>query len=226
VIGVTGHRDLAHLTEDQTNHLRALVRQVFTDLQDRYPRTPLLLLSSLAEGADRLAADEALNMPPGRSVGLVVPLPMPADLYKDDFADSVSVSDFWVLLGRARAWFELPLAPGNTAASITKPGPARDRQYALAGAFIARHSQVLIALWDGAPATGVGGTAEVVEFKLNGVPAEYDGSGDPLDPPERGPVYHIVTPSPATPSPPDALTLRPPLFPGVTPGPGAPGTIQ
>ena len=52
VIGVTGHRDLC--PEDR-EALEARVRAIFVELQNRYPATPLVLLSPLAEGADRLA---------------------------------------------------------------------------------------------------------------------------------------------------------------------------
>src|SRR5437773_400418 len=59
VIGITGHRDLRG--EDRAA-LEQQVRGIFMDLRNRYPATPLYLLSPLAEGADRLVARVALNM--------------------------------------------------------------------------------------------------------------------------------------------------------------------
>src|SRR5260370_266892 len=50
VIGVTGHRDLR---EEDREHLKNSVRKVFTELRKQYPSTPFVLLSPLAEGADR-----------------------------------------------------------------------------------------------------------------------------------------------------------------------------
>jgi len=58
VIGITGHRALRPV--DRAG-LEAWVRAVFEDLRKRYPATPLVLLSPLAEGADRLATRVALE---------------------------------------------------------------------------------------------------------------------------------------------------------------------
>jgi hypothetical protein len=57
VIGITGHRDLR---AEDCEALEAQVRAVFDELRGRYRDTPLILLSPLAEGADRLAARVAL----------------------------------------------------------------------------------------------------------------------------------------------------------------------
>jgi hypothetical protein len=47
-------------------------------------------------------------------------------------------------------------------------------QYALAGAYIAERADVLIAVWDGAPARGTGGTGDIVAWRDRGeIPAEY-----------------------------------------------------
>ena len=46
----------------------------------------------------------------------------------------------------------------------------------LSSAHIARHSQILLALWDGDRALAIGGTSQVVHFKREGVDA-------PLGPP-------------------------------------------
>ena len=70
VIGVTGHRNLH---PEETELLQDQVRQLLRFLQQRYPDTPLLLLSPLAEGADRLVAKVAL----AEKIRLIVPLPLP-----------------------------------------------------------------------------------------------------------------------------------------------------
>jgi hypothetical protein len=197
VIGVTGHRDLR--AEDQ-QPLEARVREVFTELQSRYRDTPLLLLSPLAEGADRLAAHVALDC----GLRLMVPLPMPKALYEIDFQSPASLQEFNALLQRAEGWFELPLLSENGAEKIQSYGKHRDAQYAYVGAYIARHSQILMALWDGVASDAEGGTAEVVQFKVRGVPERYtfaDESRSALDPVDSGPVYHIVSPRVSNPRP-------------------------
>jgi hypothetical protein len=193
VIGVSGHRDLRG--EDR-EPLEARVRQIFAELQNRCPHTPLLLLSPLAEGADQLVARVALE----KGVRLIVPLPMPQALYEEDFQTEASRDEFNTLLHQAQWCLELPLLQDTREEEVREPGPARDRQYAQVGAYIALHSQILIALWDGRCSDRVGSTSQVIQFQLQGVPEPYAPPHSPLDEPESGPVYHIVTPRVKNPS--------------------------
>jgi hypothetical protein len=98
---------------------------------------------------------------------------MPKAIYETDFRTPESLTEFSDLLRRAVKWFELPLLPPSTESKIRSHGEARDRQYAYVGAYIARHSQILIALWDGVTSEAEGGTAQIVRFKLLGVPERY-----------------------------------------------------
>jgi hypothetical protein len=59
MLGVTGHRDLR---PQDVAGLRDAVRGVLRGFRERYPSTRLVVLSSLAEGADRLVAYEALEI--------------------------------------------------------------------------------------------------------------------------------------------------------------------
>ena len=83
IVGVTGHRDLR---PEDLHALEGLVRRVIEEVKDAHPHTPLLLLSPLAEGSDRLVARVALEL----GVRLVVPLPLPLELYEQDFASDES----------------------------------------------------------------------------------------------------------------------------------------
>jgi hypothetical protein len=58
VIGATGHRDLR---DEDVPGLEDAVAAIFDRIRERYPHTPLVLLSALAEGADRLAARVAVS---------------------------------------------------------------------------------------------------------------------------------------------------------------------
>jgi hypothetical protein len=207
VLGVTGHRDLR---DGDRPALEKLVRDVFLELRQRHPATPLLLLSSLAEGADRLVARVALDF----GARLVVPLPLPRPLFERDFTTPQSQEEFAELLARAEQVLELPLVAGNTVADVETDGEGRNRQYALASAYVARHSQVLIALWDGAESDRTGGTSQAVAFKLAGVPEPYGPPQHPLDPVDSGPVIHIVTPRQTNPTPERARTLSKHFPPG------------
>jgi hypothetical protein len=197
IVGVTGHRDLR---DEDVPALEARVTDVFRGLRAQCPGTPLILLTPLAEGGDRLVTRVALRLrDDGWSIRVIAPLPMPRQLYEQDFrladaAESASLAEFRDLLTRVDEWFELPLAPGTTAHDVGGDGTIRDKQYERLGAFVAAHSQVLVALWDGRPSEKTGATARVVDFALNGLPAEYAPERGPIDQLELGPVYHIVTP--------------------------------
>jgi hypothetical protein len=219
VIGVTGHRDLR--PEDRAK-LEDKVKEIFLRLRQDYPATPLILVSALAEGADRLAAKVALA--PHVGVSLIAPLPMPQDLYELDFeslailetpmgalaVESSSRAEFRELLEQAIARPELGLVHGNTRESIAEQGAKRDRQYELVGKFIAQHSQILIALWDGVESKRTGGTASVVQFQIAGVPVA-DPCG--LEDPEGFPVYHVLTPRVKNPYPQGAALQCRPIYP-------------
>ena len=188
--------------------LDARVRAIFEDLRKRYPDTPLVLLSPLAEGADRLAARVALDC----GARLIVPLPMSQATYERDFQTPSSVVEFRELLCRADRSFELAWAGLDAEGTSGVSGGDRDRAYALVGAYIAHHCQILIALWDGEDSDREGGTAQVVRFKREGIPDCYaihvKRSAEPgaltcslIEPAEFGPVYHVVTPRVGNPNP-------------------------
>jgi hypothetical protein len=186
VIGVTGHRDFQPQARAA---IAAAVREVLLHFKTSYPNTPLILLSPLAEGADRLVAEVALES--GIGATLMAPLPMAREVYEGDFKTPDSRAEFGRLLDAAAHHLEMPSPPGIGADRLRSEVAARQEQYLAVGEFIARYCQVLIALWDG-KAGQRGGTAEVVNLKLTGVPpAGATGSYLPIS---RGPVYHIRAP--------------------------------
>jgi len=203
VIGVTGHRDLR---SEDVPALENLVRATIRDAQARYPHTPLIVLSPLAEGSDRLVARVAREL----GARLFVPLPLPRLLYEQDFETDASRAEFRRLIARAESAFELPVVHGNTTQGIAEPGEQRNRQYAQVGAFVARHSQIFLALWDGVDLGDdrKGGTAEIVRFRLAGAPGKYEPATSPLTFASIGAVHHIVTPRAGAPVPDNALTHR------------------
>ena len=188
-IGVTGHRDLV---ETELDSIRDRVRALFLSLQTRFPDRPLLLLSPLAEGADRLVAEVALEL----GLELVVVLPMPADIYRTDFSSGASTEHFDRLLEQANEVLELPIAPGASRDSLRAPGAQRNRQYAQAGVFLCAHAHILLALWDGKVSEEIGGTAQVVQFHhydfMLGWSSAAEVNQQILADDESDLVYHIV----------------------------------
>ncbi|RLC07013.1 MAG: hypothetical protein DRI57_26375 [Deltaproteobacteria bacterium] len=210
VIGVTGHR---HLREDEIEMLRRKIREIFIFLRKHYPDTPLQILSPLAEGADRMVAQEALKLKQEGhpDIHLIAPLPLPKEAYEKDFKIPEVQKEFEELLRQVEEedWFEFPFLKGNNRENTAKHGIPRNRQYGFVGAYIARHSHILIALWDGKhDQNNVGGTSQVVHFRLfgdmNELPAEYKPPASPLDFVDTGSVCHIkVSRRPRTDDTPD-----------------------
>ncbi len=140
-VGVTGHR--AFPDRDQ---VAAAVDRVLDTIEGVADR---VILSSLAEGADRLVAQRALSRSGWR---LSVVLPLDRNDYLTDFDGSASREEFTLLLDQASGIATIPTTTSREAA------------YATAGRTVVDRSDVLIALWDGEPAAGTGGTAEVVAY--------------------------------------------------------------
>jgi hypothetical protein len=189
IISVTGHRDLV---ATELPAIRDRVRTFLSDLVDEYPDRGVSVMSALAEGADQLVAEEALQL----GIPLIVPLPMSRALYLKDF-DKVRVREnFDFLLSQAAEVYELPLVDDNTLESISDYGDARDLQYAQVGVFLCAHCHILLALWDGKYNDKLGGTGQVVRFHhddvMPGYTSENVGSGLIIADDESDLVYHIV----------------------------------
>jgi len=175
VIGVVGHRLSPDRTFDEA-HVAKELKKTISTLLEKYPDRAPVILTHLADGADTIAAEVALDM----GIPFVVPLPLPFETYRRDFDDSGSehAEKFLDMIGLADLYFELPLKFGDLVdmAKEKKNGEmseARKKQYALGGAFIVERADELIAVWDGKKARGTGGTADVVSWCQQGaVPKE------------------------------------------------------
>jgi len=189
VVAVTGHRDLV---PSEIPGIRDRIRHFLCELRDAYPGRIVAVMSPLAEGADRIVAEEAITL----QMPLHVPLPMPKELYMQDFGTPESIARFESLLAAAAEVYELPIVTGSSAALIGEEGPARSRQYAQAGVFLCAHCHVLLALWDGKPSDRLGGTGQVVRFHHHDVMPGYTTSSTAskvsLADDESDLVYHIV----------------------------------
>jgi hypothetical protein len=142
VVGVLGHRILTDI-----ERLEAGVKQALTRIEGAFPGEPMVVLSALAEGADRLVADEVLQRPDSR---LIAVLPLPAADYETDFGEDESKREFRELLDRADEVIELPATE------------TREAAYETGGRHVLDNCDVLVAIWDGQGAQGQGGTGASV----------------------------------------------------------------
>ena len=154
-IGITGHRDL---DPSDIDHLRQTVEALFRQLHDRLPGIHVELVSGMADGADRLAAEAAL------AAGLHVHalLPMPLDMYLTDF-EPASQDHLRALLSNPRVQTtELELPLGIDAETAAVPGWARDALYVALAERLREGTSILLALWDGEDRGLPGGTGDTV----------------------------------------------------------------
>lgn len=140
IIGVTGHRAI------DESRIEASLREALTKVKAALPANARLeFLASIADGTDQLVLREVRKA--GHRTHVV--LPMHWDELKKDL-DEPSAE-------RARAELD--------AAKSTRLAPGRQVRpecYADANTELVLASDAIIAVWDGQPARGVGGTAEVV----------------------------------------------------------------
>ena len=139
VIGATGHRNIF----PADGKLAAAIRGECRKLKKLYGSSPFVILSALAEGADRMIAQIAMEE---LHADLIAVLPMPPDDFKRDFQTDDSKLEFGAFLDRALFVKIAPLQEGN---AWQTDGDLRDGQYARAGAIVADHAQILLAIWDG-----------------------------------------------------------------------------
>ena len=172
VIGVTGHRDIR---ADDEIALKGHITDALIRIKNKFDQLPCRVISGLAEGADTLVAEVALDL--GMPVTAV--LPMPVSEYRTDFTGS-ALEKFEALVGDPRLHIhELPVLAEDGDISTDD---ARVPQYQALMDFLIRRSNVMLALWDGKVIPKKGGTSDVVSSFLAGhaqdsIPAKIDASG-------------------------------------------------
>ena len=162
-VGVTGHR-AESLPAGAIEPLRNRIRDVLLLIADAgqallnreqacfAPVPPRLrFVSPIADGADQIAAEVALEL----GWELQVVLPFNRAQYRATLANHGARERFDELLQRANCVLELP---GGDETQLDA--------YVMTGRATVAHCDILIAVWDGLPARGRGGTGEVVQLAI------------------------------------------------------------
>ena len=151
-VGVTGHRD-ARLEEMDCAALDAMIADTLAQIEaaarTAAPTVALRVVTALADGADSLVAQSAKT----RGWALLSVLPFARAAYADDFTTEQTLATFDRLIAASTAVFEIAADARATAA------PAA---YERAGKIVLAQADILIAVWDGQPAQGRGGTGHIV----------------------------------------------------------------
>jgi hypothetical protein len=134
-IGITGHSSLSDATAVSVADALYAVLSVYNELVG---------VTCLARGADQIFARVVLAL--GGSVEVV----LPAADYRERKVKPANVAEFDELIARAASVHTLPLSESN-----------RDA-YLAASAHVMSNVDAMVAVWDGAPPDGAGGTGDVV----------------------------------------------------------------
>jgi hypothetical protein len=147
-VGGTGHQGLPPGTVQ-------LVDWALRDKLVRYAPRDLLGVTMLGPGADQLFARAVLD------VGGLLYVVIPAAKYRDSFEDEDARRGYNELMERATYSERLEYVESTEEAHMA------------GGRAVVDNSDVLVAVWDGKPARGHGGTADVVAYaRERGVPVE------------------------------------------------------
>ncbi|MFG2848970.1 hypothetical protein ACGF12_38390 [Kitasatospora sp. NPDC048296] len=146
-IGITGHRGL-------TTEVEGRVRQLLEDALARENPNELTIVSCIADGPDAWLAEIALER--GAQLEAVIP----ADQYRDGLPQ-------WHHPTYDR------LLEFATAVHRTGHVESDEAAHMAGSELLVQQVDKLLAVWDGLPALGYGGTADVVAYaRQHGVPVE------------------------------------------------------
>ena len=142
VVGFTGHRQLAN-EEDAASAIREALESLQREIPGEW-----IALSSIADGSDQLFSREARVL--GLSWHAILPLP------RAEFAEDFTPAE-WLAV-------EEMLTAADHVRVINNDDGDREEAYLDCGIETVNGADVLLAVWDGDPSRGKGGTADVVEY--------------------------------------------------------------
>lgn len=137
-IGITGH---SNLTADTVPLVADGIRAVLAE----HPASGLVGVTCLARGADQVFARVVL------ALGGAVEVVLPAADYRERKVKPGNAADFDALISTAATVHTMPFTESNREA------------YMAASEHVLGTVDAMIAVWDGGPSGGHGGTADVVD---------------------------------------------------------------
>jgi hypothetical protein len=143
-IGFTGHRNLPEEAKS-----RACILKFLQDFKSKTDKT-VYGVSSAAAGGDLLFAESCIQL----GLPIRILLPAPKEQFREDFDDAT-----WT---RAESIMQRAMS-----VEVIGSGETKEERYYECGAETVQQSQMLLALWDGKPSQGLGGTEEIFTYAKN-----------------------------------------------------------
>ena len=140
-IGFTGHRAL----DDEVKCRRWIID--FLEQRKAATAGTIYGISSVAQGGDLLFAESCIQL----ALPLSILLPLPEEEFRKDF-DEATWSRAKQVLAKA------------TSIEVTAGDQSREECYYECGIETVQQSRFLLALWNGEPSQGLGGTEDIVSF--------------------------------------------------------------
>lgn len=140
-VGITGHQRLA--APARWDWVKQELDRFLASV-DR----PLIGVSSIAIGADQLFADAVLQH--GGALEVVIPFVG----YESVFSEGHDRQEYFRLLESA------------SKQEVLEKHGSDEEAYLAAGQRVVDRSELLVAVWDGRPAGGIGGTGDVVNYAM------------------------------------------------------------
>jgi hypothetical protein len=157
--------------------------------------------SSLADGADRLVVRRALVRSDANGFIAFLPV-LSGKQYEDNFVSDRSREEFAQLVRRARLVIPITPAEGEDTSEPNAGDPSPHypdgEAYAAVNREMLREARALIAVWDGKPPQGGGGTGDMVaKARARGLPLAWVHAGNRRpgteEPTSLGPEQGTVT---------------------------------
>jgi hypothetical protein len=139
IVGFAGHRDISN-SQAISSQIGALLEEL------REQHGTIIAVCSLAKGADTLFVEELLK----RGIQFSLILPFPRERFQQDF----ETKDWQRVAPLFASAFHIEEVNGAEAGEA----------YMETGVHIVDNADLLIAVWDGEPSGGLGGTADVVAY--------------------------------------------------------------
>jgi hypothetical protein len=140
-IGLSGHQDIP---PEAFTYVKNGIKDILAKVTEG-----LVGISALASGADQLFASLILEQK--GHLHIIIP----CQDYDTTFSDKDDLERFWLLLNMA-----------GDVEVLNYPEPSEEA-YLKAGYRVVDSCDFLLAVWDGKPARGKGGTADIVEYARN-----------------------------------------------------------
>ncbi len=137
-VGITGH---SNISPDSAPVIADALRATLADTE-----RPLVGISCLARGADQLFAAVVLEL------GGILEVILPAADYRENKVKPANREQFENLIGKANKVHVMPFGTSNREA------------YEAANENLLGAAELLVAVWDGAPPDGKGGTGDTVRI--------------------------------------------------------------